>query len=56
LIFDKGSDYERGLLQGKAQALHAVITLPEELKELKSIEELELERQKRAKELEYEEG
>jgi hypothetical protein len=46
LIFDKHTDYERGLLQGKAQALFAVINLPRELQDLKSMEELQEKRNK----------
>jgi hypothetical protein len=41
LIFEKHDEYERGLIQGKAQALHAIINLPDELRELKSLEELQ---------------
>jgi hypothetical protein len=41
LLFEKQEDFERGLIQGKAQALYAVINLPSELRELKSLEELQ---------------
>jgi hypothetical protein len=40
LVFDKHTKYERGLIQGKAQALYAIIHLPDELYELKSLEEI----------------
>jgi hypothetical protein len=40
------------LIQGKAQALHAVINLPQELRELKALEEIQSEK---LKELKYEE-
>jgi hypothetical protein len=46
LVFNKHDDFDRGLLQGKAQALYAIINLPQELKDLKSLEELEAKRQK----------
>jgi hypothetical protein len=39
LLFSKLDETERALTQGKAQALHAIIHLPEELMQLKSIEE-----------------
>ena len=52
LLFENHSDYERGLIQGKAQSLYAIINLPNELREMKSFEELQ---QKAIKDLKYEE-
>jgi hypothetical protein len=46
LVFNKHTDYERGIVQGKAQALWAIINLPNELRELKSLEELHEQRMK----------
>lgn len=50
LLFNKYDGKERSLIQGKAQALYAIIHLPEELKELKSIEEQEEEMLKKLRE------
>lgn len=41
LLFNKMNEAERALVQGKAQALYAIIHLPEELYQLKSLQEQE---------------
>jgi hypothetical protein len=46
LIFNKHDEYERGKIQGSAQTLHNVIHLPQELKELKSMKEIEEKRRR----------
>lgn len=55
LTFNKYSKSETRYIQGKAQALHAVINLPQELKDLKSMEEQEDEMLKKIREEKYEE-
>lgn len=57
LLFGKHSKYERGVIQGKAQALMAIINLPDELQQLKSIEDIEKQRREQMqKELEEYDG
>lgn len=41
LLFNKMDEVERALIQGKAQALYAIIHLPEELLQLKTMREQE---------------
>lgn len=50
LLFNKYDLGDRELVQGKAQALYAIIHLPEELRDLKSIEEQEAEMLKKIRE------
>lgn len=50
LLFNKYSGKERAIIQGKAQALYAIIHLPEELKSLKTMEEQEEEMLKKIRE------
>lgn len=54
-MFNKHTEYERGIAQGKAQVLYAIINLPDELRQLKSIEELQEHREKLERELREEE-
>lgn len=55
LLFNKMDESERAITQGKAQALHAIIHLPDELQTLKSIEEQEKEMLERVRKEKYEE-
>lgn len=55
LLFNKYTKTERALIQGKAQALYAIIHLPEELLTLKSIREQEDEMLERIRKDRYEE-
>lgn len=49
-MFGAYDDYKTGLVQGKAQALYAVINLPQELRSLKAMEDLQKQKLKETQE------